>query len=455
MRAFVFPSRMALAVLLTLAAASCRTPAPPSELEPFRMPAAVQAAQPRLNGAIAGAPAGGTATVSLGSGTSPTAVSGAAPGVRPAGGEDVTLDFADTDIREITRVILGTTLKLNYTIDPNVKGSATIQTNTPIARAALIPTLEGLLNQNGATIVVQGDVYRVVPIGSSGAANAITANEAFGSGTQVVPLRYAAAKDLAKLLEPYVAEGGRVVADAGRNALIVSGNPAVRDTLISLVRAFDVDALAGQSYAIFPVTSGDPAKVAADLEKILQANTDATLAGVIRVFPLERVNSVLVVAQQQRYIDAARRFFALADHAADATARAWHVYYVQNGQSADLENLLQRAFTPNNVTGRGEERGSTAPGLGQATLGGGQNISGFSGNTQSGGGLQGNPSGMITNQNRGTDLPTPPSAVSGGGPPPEALSPSTAETGDNTGNRGDTGNSIRIIANRKNNALLI
>ena len=36
---------------------------------------------------------------------------------------DVTLNFVDTDIREIARTILGTTLNLNYTIDPNVHGT--------------------------------------------------------------------------------------------------------------------------------------------------------------------------------------------------------------------------------------------------------------------------------------------------------------------------------------------
>ena len=65
---------------------------------------------------------------------------------------------------------------------------------------------------------------------------------------------------------------------------------------------------------------------------------------------MDRVNAVLVVSSQPRYIDAAKRFFRLTNRVEDATARTWHVYYVQNGQSADLENLLQRAFTPRNVS---------------------------------------------------------------------------------------------------------
>ena len=40
--------------------------------------------------------------------------------------------------------------------------------------------------------------------------NLVSGANAIGAGTQVVPLRYASAKDLAKVLEPYVAEGGKI-----------------------------------------------------------------------------------------------------------------------------------------------------------------------------------------------------------------------------------------------------
>src|SRR5436853_39325 len=85
----------------------------------------------------------------------------------------------------------------------------------------------------------------------------VTTPGAVGSGNQVVALRYASAKDLAKVLEPYVAEGGKITADPGRNVLIVSGDAAIRQTLTSMIRAFDIDVLAGQSYALFPAGDGN------------------------------------------------------------------------------------------------------------------------------------------------------------------------------------------------------
>src|SRR4029077_12957609 len=245
-------------------------------------------------------------------------------------------------------------------------------TAAPLPRSALLPALETLLNENGATLVEKNGIYAVVPIAVGAASNRASAANAIGAGTQVVALRYAAAKDLAKTLEPFVAEGGKISADPGRNALLVRGDAAVRGTLTSLIRAFDIDLLAGQSYALFPAGDSDPAKLASELERVLQAQGEGALAGIVRVLPMARVNAVLVVSSQPRYIDAAKRFVSLMQRAEDATARAWHVYYVQNGQSADLELLLQRAFTPRNVAPTGGPPGTTAPGAEQLTIGGGR-----------------------------------------------------------------------------------
>ena len=258
----------------------------------------------------------------------------------------MTLNFVDTDIREIVRAVLGTTLKVAYTIDPAVHGTGSIETPTPLPRSALIGTLETLLNGNGAALVVRDGIYNVVPVPAGAIGNLASGANAIGAGAEVVPLRYAAARDLAKMLEPYIGQGGKITADPAANAVLVSGDAAVRQTLIGLIHAFDIDILSGRSYALFPVGDGDPAKLAGELEKVMQAQGEGSLSGIVQVLPMERVNAVLVVSAQPRYLDAADRFFHLAQRAEEATSRTWHVYYVQNGQSADLEALLQRAFTP-------------------------------------------------------------------------------------------------------------
>jgi general secretion pathway protein D len=435
---------LVLAGLLTLTA--CDRPAPPATLAPLGTPGALQPAAPRSSGVVQGGGDRFPVFESRGAATPAAAVSTGGNAAAEPG--DISLNFVDTDIREIARVILGATLKLNYTIDPSVQGTATLEVGHPLPRSALLPALETLLNQNGATLSVRDGIYRVMPLAAGAVGSVVGAGpEIVGSGTQVVPLRYASAKDLVKVLEPYVAEGGKIGADPGRNALLVSGDPAVRQTLSGLIRAFDIDVLAGQSYALFPAGSSTPEKVAAELEKVFRSEGEGALSGVVRVIPMQRVNAVLVVSNQPRYIDDARRFLGLERRVEDATARAWHVYYVQNGQSSDLENLLQRAFTPGHVSPTPGPPGATAPGaqpLRMTSTGFGAGAAtGAAGSVAQGGTRTG---GMITAE--ASDAAGAAGQREQANPAAEPLSASSeAEAG--------TENRIRIIANRRNNALLV
>lgn len=457
------------AAALALLAACHATPPPPPHLAPLQAPANLQPAAPRVSGTIPNQYSQQHAYVAPGRPEHPAVAAPATAGA-VAGGE-VTLDFVDTDIREVVRTILGNMLKVNYTIDPDVKGTASIETGKPISRAALLPTLETLLNQNGATIVKQNGVFRVMLIAPGAVVNAIEGGGALGAGTEVVPLHYASAEQLAKVLAPYVSGTSKIFPDPAGNGLIVSGDAAGRQALVSLVHAFDIDLLAGQSYALFPAGDANPEKLAKEIEKVMQAGQGEPLAGVVRVLPMDRVDAVLVISPQPSYIDSARRLLRLAHNVEDATARSWHVYYVQNGQAIELQNLLQRAFTPEHVTPLpAAAPGSTAPGAATATSSTGS-LTGFGAPTGATGGAA--PGGLTslpgaspgsTGGTTGTTggmtlagttpgAPTGTTGTTGAQTTSAATEPLSAEAGGETGK--EAANRIRIIADQRNNGLLI
>lgn len=262
-----------------------------------------------------------------------------------AGAGDITLKFTDTDIREVIRVILGDLLKLTYSIDPAVKGTATIQTAEPLSRESLLPLLESLLSQNGAALVRRGSVYSVVPTAAAAAGAPVGSPDA-GDVTEVVPLRYVSAPDLAKVLEPYVAQGGKVTAGPAKNSLLVSGNSSVRTSLIALIRSFDVDFLADQSYAIFPLASAEPGKVANEVQRFVQAGGSGDVSGPVRVVALDRINAILVVSTAPGDLARVQQFIAQVDAVGETTERRLHVYYVQNGSAMEVGSVLQKAFSP-------------------------------------------------------------------------------------------------------------
>ena len=67
--------------------------------------------------------------------------------------------------------------------------------------------------------------------------------------------------------------------------------------LMALVQAFDVDILSGQSYALLPISAGSAKDFATSMTDALRAGTGASLANVVRVVPMDRINAVLVVSR--------------------------------------------------------------------------------------------------------------------------------------------------------------
>jgi general secretion pathway protein D len=443
--------------MLLLAAAGSLAGCQPPTLPPVPTlpmpPANAGVAAPRINGSVGSPEATPPAQFAYGT-PQPLQARGAVGGAGGGGG-DIVLDFADTDIRDVVAQILGNILRVNYTIDPAVRGTATLHTTVPLTRAQLLPTLQALLGQAGATLVQSGGLFRVI----TGNAALATANLAGGDaayGSTLVPLRYAGAEDLAQALRPYVGVSGKIIPAPGANALLVSGDPDVRSTLIALVQAFDINILAGQSYALFPVPAGGAKDFAAALQDAFRSQGGQALAGQIRVVPLERMNVVLVITGQPRYLDEARRVYGLVARAQRQTVRSWHVYFLQNSHADDSAYVLQQAFTPNNVTAQPSAtgQGRSQPGISPQAMGGGGQ-----GGLATGGLNSALAGSTITNQNPlapNATVPAQGGAAAAAAPPPPVQRQTNPLLGglDGSGTEADT-SVVRIIPNPQNNAVLV
>jgi general secretion pathway protein D len=271
---------------------------------------------------------------------------------------DISLNYVDTDVRELVRLILGEILKVNYSIDPGFQGTVTIQTARPLRRDELISTLQGLLTQAGGQLTYQNGLYRVGALNDDTNIPPVVAGGSMEAGAQVVSLRYASAKQLAAILETYAGEGVKIVPDPARNVLILSGAAGARQSVVNLIHVFDVDYLAARAYALFPAKSGDPAKFANDLEAALQLDGDGALTGAVKIVAIEQANAVMVITKQQVYLDRIARLVEQLDKVKTSAGRNIHVYYLKNTQPTDIQPLLQRAVNPPSG-GAGEE---VAPG---------------------------------------------------------------------------------------------
>jgi general secretion pathway protein D len=286
----------------------------------------------------------------------------------------VTLNFANAEIREVVDVVLGETLGVSYIIDPKVQGQITARTSRPLSRKAVIPALENILALNGAALTLDGGIYKVITLQQAAGALsrpivAPTRRDLLrGYGIHVIPLRYAAAQAVAEILKPFIAPGRVLRIDSARNLLIFAGTGTEAADVMDMVTVFDVDWMAGMSFALFPVQVADAKELVADLETVFLEG-DSPLKGVVRFIPIERLNAVLAISPQPSYLDRAETWIDRLDRGAEGAGRRIYVYHVQNGRAADLADVLGQIFESDlSEQRRAAPPPELAPGLSPVTI---------------------------------------------------------------------------------------
>jgi len=289
----------------------------------------------------------------------------------PPGPEEASLNFEGLDIREVAKVILGDYLRLSYTVHPAVAGTVTFRTVRPIPIKDLLPTLEMLLRQNNAAVVNEEGIYKILPVSAvrgsvspqlGGSTRAIPA----GYSVLVVPLKYVGAAEMQRLLIP-VAADNTIIPDTVRNLVILAGNQREMKHLLDTIDLFDVDWLSGYSVGLFPVKSADVKTLTQDLEHVFGPAGQSPLAGIVRVIPIERMNALLIVTTQPRYLEMARTWLERLDQSGGSSGGTrFFVYAVRNGKAENLAQLISDLFSSRRTT---TSSPSLAPGQRPAQIG--------------------------------------------------------------------------------------
>ncbi len=360
------------------------------------------------------------------------------PAVKPSGPGTTSLNFEAADIRDIAKTILGEILKESYIVDPKVVGTISFRTSNPLPRDALLPTLETVLRMNGAVLVKENGMYKIMPSAASrGSVSPRMGSTLSGYGIQIVPLRYVGVVEMAKLLEPFAPDPAAVKIDELRNLLILSGTQNEIQHMLDTVEMFDVDWLSGMSIGLFTLQSTDIKAISTEVGKIFGDKTLNPLAGVVRIIPIERLNAFVIITPQAQYLEQAKLWLERLDKAGSTSGSRLYVYHVQNGKAEYLAELLNQAFASKNQaqTPRPTPAASVAPGMIGTDLKPSQSLSGF--NTGATG--TGTMVGSTTNIAR----------------PNTPTMPAVGTTLSISDESGGPASEVRVVADKENNALLI
>ena len=105
------------------------------------------------------------------------AVEGAERRSTPSG-EGYELNFENTPIASVAKVVLGDILATGYTIDPRVMGMISLSSGRPVPKSDLLFVLENALRLSGVVLVKDVQGYRLIPLGDAVGAGNLDAAEA-------------------------------------------------------------------------------------------------------------------------------------------------------------------------------------------------------------------------------------------------------------------------------------
>lgn len=310
------------------------------------------------------------------------------------------LQFESAPLADVVSLVMREIAKVSYVIHPPINGTVTMATLGAVSADQAVLLLEAALQANG--LLMARDTRGVYHIGRpeslKGIVPAIRQSGRGplppGYGAVVIPLKYMGAGEMAGILKPMAAPEAIVRVDTVRNLLVMVGTRTQAEGWLDIVSTFDVDLLKGMSVGVFALKhittrevelalrllNGGSAATPAAAAPATAGGAGAQLAagspfyGALRVIPVERINSVMVVTPRAAYLDEVRRWIEKFDKpGGNSTEAQLFVYAVQNGNAKHLADVLNGLFgsgppvASTASSNPGANPSAVAPGLASST----------------------------------------------------------------------------------------
>jgi len=283
----------------------------------------------------------------------------------PRGKGEFSLNFDDADLGEVAKVILSDILGQNYVLSPKVVGKVTLQTTHALSKEELLPTLEMVLSMNNAALVRDGAIYHIEPLNEAlYSANFSSSRQGkFGYQVRVIPVRNVAVDNVADLIKPLLHEKTLLSIDKQRNLLVVSGAADELARIVDMVNTFDIDILKGRSFGLFPLAHVDAETLIKELEEVFYKKAKGEEGEFFRFIPIERLNAILAISHQSRYLKDIEQWIMRLDRANSANGGGVNVYKVQHVDAVELANTLNDIFGNGSSSSLSSSRRDKSPKL--------------------------------------------------------------------------------------------
>ena len=121
------------------------------------------------------------------------------------------------------------------------------------------------------------------------------------------------------------------------------------------------------SVGLYPLDYVDPKTLKVELDDVISGiqggNSKEMLGGLVRVVPLERLNSILLIGSTASALREVEIWMHRLDKPGDKAGKRLFVYHVQNAKATELSDILNDIFKGSGASERRLRPVQLAPGL--------------------------------------------------------------------------------------------
>jgi general secretion pathway protein D len=161
-------------------------------------------------------------------------------------------------------------------LDTQVHGRVDVWSDQPVSRDEAVDLLNSVLNKNGYAAIRDGRKLTIVdkneaktrniPVNTGNDPDAIPDNDEIV--TQIIPIRFVEARQLASDLSPFVSPQATIVANEAGNSIVVTDTQSNIKHLMQIIQAVDNSAEAETEIRVFRLQYANPTDVANELGSI-------------------------------------------------------------------------------------------------------------------------------------------------------------------------------------------
>ena len=266
------------------------------------------------------------------------------------GGQFISIDFNNVDINILIKFMSELTGK-NFVVDRRVRGNVTIISPSRISVSEAYKVFESVLEVHGFATVKAGKVIKIIPSPDARAKNIETMLEGEEQTpedkvvTQLIPLKYADAAAIKRIIAPLISKSSVALAYAPTNTLILTDFYSNIKRLLKILKTIDVTGV-GRQLSVIPLEYADAVKFVKLLTSIFRKTRRSPKKGAagtgdqIKFVADERTNTIILLASEDE-TERIRNLITMLDKQTPPGDEKIRVYYLENATAEELAEVLQ------------------------------------------------------------------------------------------------------------------